>query len=141
MSEAPDVALLSIRPEYADAILSGSKRVEFRRRPLATSVTHVVIYSTRPEGRVVGICRVVAQHRASPSELWSEFQHCGGIARRAFDAYFEGTREAYAIELAMPRTISPEDGVSLAELGATRPPQSFQYVRDVARGRVLEFAP
>lgn len=48
------VALISIRPRYAHAILDGRKTVEFRKRRLAEDVTHVVIYSTRPDRAVIG---------------------------------------------------------------------------------------
>lgn len=98
------------------------------------------MYSTLPQGRVVGVCQVLAQHRATPEELWKQFRTCGGITKKAFDAYFHGSSEAYAIELVRPRRISVDEGIELADLGASRPPQSFQYIRDSGRGRVLEFA-
>lgn len=140
MSEAPDVALLSIRPQYVKAILDGRKTVEFRRRPLATSIKFVVVYATQPEGKVVAICPVLAQYVAAPHEIWAKFGDKGEIGRREFDRYFEGALLGCAIALGEPRAIGPASELSLADLGASRPPQSFQYVRDRARGRVLEYA-
>ena len=140
MSEAPEVALLSIHPKYANAIFSGRKRVEFRRRPLSRSVSHVVVYATLPEARVVGVCRVIAQHQGSPNELWQRFADCGEISRADFFAYFSGRSEAVAIELESPTRFDPTDGLTLADLGASRPPQSFQYISNRGRGKVLELA-
>ncbi len=42
------IALMSIHPQYANAIVEGTKRVEFRKRPLARNVTHVIVYATAP---------------------------------------------------------------------------------------------
>src|SRR5690606_16414773 len=41
-------ALMSIRPEYAERILAGTKRIEFRKRPLASDITDVIVYATTP---------------------------------------------------------------------------------------------
>jgi hypothetical protein len=41
--------LLSLRPQFADAILSGTKTVELRRRPInAQSGTPILLYASRP---------------------------------------------------------------------------------------------
>ena len=52
LASQPDrrIALMSIRPQFAAAILDGSKRVEFRKRPLAADIGTVVIYATKPVG-------------------------------------------------------------------------------------------
>ena len=47
-------ALLSVKPEYAEKILSGEKIYEFRRRIFKRKdVDILVIYATRPQCRVV----------------------------------------------------------------------------------------
>ena len=47
--------LLSIRPEHVENIRSGIKTFEFRRRIFARrDVRTVLIYCTRPVGRLVG---------------------------------------------------------------------------------------
>ena len=50
--------LLSIYPCYARKILSGEKRLEFRKAWPSSGVTSFVIYSTSPVQRIVGIARV-----------------------------------------------------------------------------------
>ena len=48
------IVLMSIRPEYAKALLSGTKTVELRKARLANSTLHIVIYSTAPVQRWCG---------------------------------------------------------------------------------------
>ena len=121
------VVLMSIHPEYAQAILDGTKRVEFRKRALAPSVTHVVIYSTAPVQRVVGWFKIGAQHVNAPEELWNRFRDCGGVGYRDYSRYFRGKDKAVAIEVeSVQRFAAP---LSLQrDLGVEHPPQSFQYL-------------
>ena len=47
--------LLSIKPEFAEKILDGTKKFEFRRRVhTRPEVKSVIIYATMPVGRVIG---------------------------------------------------------------------------------------
>ena len=52
------VVLLSIKPKYADLILTGSKQVEFRRSWAAQDVGLIVLYSSSPIQKIVGIVEV-----------------------------------------------------------------------------------
>ena len=53
-SSARRIALMSIHPGYAEAILSGRERAEFRKRPLAEDVRTVLIYATAPVSAMSG---------------------------------------------------------------------------------------
>ena len=75
----PVVALLSIHPQYAEAILNGEKKVEFRKAGFSKDVTHVVIYATKPIGAVVGVFETDGSVVQSPRELWQTFSAVGGI--------------------------------------------------------------
>ena len=47
--------LLSIKPEYVDAIFAGSKHYEFRRRIFANrDIERIIVYASSPVQRVVG---------------------------------------------------------------------------------------
>ncbi|MDD8572078.1 ASCH domain-containing protein, partial [Escherichia coli] len=47
--------LLSIKPEYAESILSGKKKYEFRKNIFRNkNVDTIVIYATMPVGKVIG---------------------------------------------------------------------------------------
>ena len=80
-------ALLSIRPQYAEAILAGRKRYEFRRTIFRRAVDIVVIYATVPTKRLVAEF-VVAGIIAKPVEdLWRATRKYAGIDRQAFFRY------------------------------------------------------
>jgi predicted transcriptional regulator len=121
------VILMSIRPRFADAILRGEKRVEFRRKPIPADVTHVVVYATRPVGTVVGAFAVGRLDCASPDDLWTKFQDVAGIGSDEFARYFGEAEMGYALQI---DEVFPAEGDwdLLADFGVSRPPQSFQYV-------------
>jgi predicted transcriptional regulator len=121
------VALLSIHPEYADAIFDGEKGVEFRRSRLAPDVSVVLVYATQPVGRVIGWFEVEEVVEASPTRLWDDFSRSGGIARRAYRSYFRGARRAFGIVVRSPQRFATPQMLDEV-LPGTRPPQSFQYV-------------
>lgn len=131
------IALMSIHPEFCDAILDGRKLVEFRKRRLADDVSHVVIYATAPVSRLVGTFRVAGQQTSTPDALWRRFKHVGGIERGGFLSYYGGRDAGTAIEVAdVHRFAAPK---SLPDtLGIDRPPQSFQYLAEPARALLRE---
>jgi len=57
--------LLSIKPKFADRIMAGSKKFEFRkvifRQP---AIDEIVIYSSSPVKKIVGTCTIqsVVEH-------------------------------------------------------------------------------
>lgn len=123
------VALLSIRPKYAEEILAGRKRVEFRRRPLPQDVTRVVIYATAPVARVVGAFQVEAVDSTTPSEAWRQYHQVGGIGREDFESYYEGTDTAHVIRIRDVEIANSPFALSEVD-ESLRPPQSFVYLRD-----------
>lgn len=129
------VALFSIRPAYAQAILDGTKHVEFRRTPLSPEVAHVVVYSTSPVQQVVGTFDVEGVDNDSPAVLWDRYAHVGGITRDAYDAYFTGCESAYAIRVRRPVPLATPLSLGRVRPGL-RPPQSFQYLDEEAAARV-----
>lgn len=124
---AGEVALISVKPEYAERILAGSKRVEFRRAAFGRKVTHLVLYATKPTGRLVAMCEVSRVHRGAPAELWKSFGSVGGIGADRYWAYYRGAPDAVAIGIASVRRLA--DGLTLSDLGIDGPPaQSYRYV-------------
>ncbi|MCE2499909.1 MAG: ASCH domain-containing protein [Dehalococcoidia bacterium] len=124
------VALLSIHPRYVDLIRKGEKSVEFRRRPFARIISHIVIYSTTPVKRLIGVCEVERVVRDTPAALWYDHGDKGGITREALFAYLEGLLTATAIVIRKFIPFTTE--MYLPEIGIEHPPQSFQYLNDVA---------
>jgi predicted transcriptional regulator len=128
--------LMSIRPEYAEAILSGAKTFELRRRrPSFASGSRVVVYSSSPDQRLLGTFEAGTVHEANPGSLWRLVSKKAGITREAFDGYFEGCDLGYAIEVRSPKRLDPKPL-------RFRPPQSYLYLRPSSRGHqtVLRWA-
>lgn len=123
------VALMSIRPEFADAILSGDKSVEFRKRPVADDVSHVLIYATLPVGSLLGWFVVTGQSTTSPKDLWERFSSVAGISKDRFFDYYNQKELGTGIMVGTAEKF--HEPLPLAKLGeSVRPPQSFQYLTD-----------
>lgn len=123
------VALMSIHPEYADAIVAGTKKVEFRKRPIAGDVTHVLVYATAPVSAVVGAFTVTGQDTHEPRKLWRLFKKVAGISKSGFFAYYAEREHGTGIRVG--EVLVPEAPLSLQDdLGVARPPQSYQYLAD-----------
>lgn len=120
------VALLSIHPRFADAILSGDKRVEFRRRAPST-LTHVIVYATAPVQQIVGWFRVGGVEAETPSILWERFGSVGGVAAAEFSSYYDDCELGTAIRVAQVTRLDRPLPIDAVGRGA-KPPQSFRYV-------------
>jgi predicted transcriptional regulator len=128
--------LMSIRPEYAEAILSGSKTIELRRRRPSFAVgSQVVVYSSSPDRRLLGTFEAGQVYEAKPDDLWKKVKSKAGINRAAFDTYFQGCAVACAIEVREPRRLEP---LPLR----FRPPQSYLFLtkRRRAHQTILRWA-
>lgn len=139
MSDCSDI-LISLAPTYTQAILSGRKTVELRRRRMhVTSGTRVWIYSKVPVGSVQATALVEHVCHADPEALWAQFQHAADISRSAFNAYFAGCAKGCAVVL---REISPvQPAMELAHLrtkiAGFHPPQFFKRLRKDQRSVLL----
>ena len=121
--------LISLEPRHAENILSGSKRVELRKRAIRVSPGAVVwMYSKLPQGSIVGYATVVRSRKAMPQTLWRRYGAETGISRNEFFEYFYLADDGFALELeGFTRLREP---VSLSRLRAVdskfHPPQFFK---------------
>ena len=133
--------LLSIRPNFADRILDGSKKVEFRRRhPRQIELgTRMLIYASSPVRALIGTAVVVDVVEASPEEVWDEYQAVAGIDHEQFNAYYEECERAIVIRLSKPVRLSK--AIPLDDLRSRwpgfHPPQQFAYL---SSDRVLKIS-
>ena len=119
--------LLSVHPEWARAIASGIKQVEFRRRGPKRPISTAVIYSTAPVQAVVAICTITSIDTASPHAIWRRYGHLGLISPEKYNMYYRGRSLAVAIRFS--RIVALPYPCSLRAIGWDRPPpQSFGYV-------------
>jgi predicted transcriptional regulator len=120
--------LLSIKPEYADKILSGEKKFEFRKSIFKrTDVTAIIIYATMPVGKVVGEFEIENILSDRPEEIWYQTKEASGISKFFFDAYFLNREKAYAIQVKNVKSYkTPMDLGDLKQ--GLKAPQSFAYI-------------
>jgi predicted transcriptional regulator len=120
--------LLSIKPEYAEMIFSGEKQFEFRKAVFRNpAVKTVVIYATKPVGKVLGEFDVEEILAEKPSTLWPLTSKFAGISRLFFNEYFRGRKTAYAIRVREARRYVTPLNLG-AVLGSGVAPQSFCYI-------------
>jgi len=120
--------LLSIKPEYAEQILKGRKKFEYRKSIFKNSkVDTVIIYATMPIGKVIGEFKVGNIISLTPRELWKFTEKYAGISRTFFDEYFFNRDVGFAITVENPKRYSRPINLQDFIPGAT-PPQSFRYI-------------
>lgn len=118
---------MSIHPRFADAILKGTKRVEYRKRALAPDIETVLIYATAPVQQVIGRFSVSHHVIDTPARVWRRTQGSGGVARDFFDAYYANS--GVAVGIAISSATRFERPWALTELAPDiTPPQSFMYL-------------
>jgi predicted transcriptional regulator len=124
----PTNAILSIKPDFAEAIFRGEKQFEFRRKVFKTQTpTKIFVYASAPISKVIGHFEVAAVISKQPSNLWRDTKHAAGIKRSYFFKYFSGCHEAHALKVRKPVRYSKPLNLS-DTFGIDRPPQSFCYV-------------
>lgn len=132
--------VFSIKPEYCRKIVTGEKTIELRRRfPMSVPAgTTALIYETSPTRALSGIAQIGEVYRRSPQEIWQSFGEKACIAKKDFDAYFDGVDNAFAIELRngrpLPRALKLSE---LRDRFSFEPPQSFLYATPKMREALL----
>lgn len=121
--------LLSIKPEFAEKILLGIKRFEFRKvLPKSHEMSTVVIYATMPVGKVIGEFDVGEILSDTPKNIWCTTRENAGISKEYFNEYFEGRNIAHAIGVKSVRRYKKPASLS-KYLPSGVPPQSFCYIQ------------
>lgn len=119
--------LLSIHPEFADAIFDGYKLYEFRRVLFKEHVEEVVVYATMPVARVIGSFKIAGIYEDAPKALWAKTKAKAGVTEEKFDSYFRDRTKAFAIKVSDPVRFSIPQPLSNF-LASNTPPQSFCYI-------------
>ena len=120
--------LLSVKPEFANAILNGDKRFEFRRTIFrAETVKRIVLYASSPVQRVIGEFQLEGILTLELPALWRLTKEFSGITRCYFDEYFSGCSRGHALKVGRCK---PYDyPLELPRhFGIQYPPQSFRYL-------------
>ncbi|ECB9671315.1 hypothetical protein FL873_05375 [Listeria monocytogenes] len=121
--------MLSIKPEFVKEIIEGNKLFEYRKAIFKkTNIDSVVIYATKPYGKVVGEFLIDHIIEEEPTELWNLTSEFSGITKKIFNEYFEGRTVGYAIKI--KEYIPYEEPLDLSFFSNIKTaPQSFCYLQ------------
>lgn len=120
------IILLSIHPKFADLIIAGKKKYEYRKVMPSETVSHIVLYCTSPIRKVVAVVEVVEELTDTPAKLWKKTSKGGAITKKHFAFYFNGKTYANAFKLGKVTLF--DKPMTLAELYVANSPQSFRYL-------------
>ncbi|MCH8837464.1 MAG: ASCH domain-containing protein [Candidatus Marinimicrobia bacterium] len=124
--------LMSIKPKYAERIISGEKRVELRRRRPSKigEGSIVLLYVSDPVQSITGAFCVDYIIEKPTGQLWKLVKDTASVTRDEFEKYFTGTLVGVGIffskfvlfpEPIMLHTFS-KDNMPF------HPPQGFRYI-------------
>jgi predicted transcriptional regulator len=131
--------IISVRPLWANAFFldSNPKILELRKGSFGASLKAgdiIVIYSTLPEGNVIGKVQVVNRQLLSIPELWyrSQYGELAKVSRQQFDTYYANHESAVAVWVDTPEFFSfPFSLNQLRQIWGQswQPPQQIQQLR------------
>ncbi|MNH14629.1 ASCH domain protein [compost metagenome] len=138
-SEQPSgrAVLLSIKPKYADLILAGTKRVELRRSWPSNDVGVMVLYSSAPIQKLVGVAFIDRIEECDFESLWTLANtNGGGVTYDELKAYTKGKKTAFGVMINRVKVADTQ--VDPKEIFPSfTPPQSFMYLDPTDFSRVM----
>ena len=107
--------LLSIKPLYAEMIIEGTKKYEFRTRKCRDDIRKIIFYATAPQSQVVGEAEIEDVLVGPPTEIF-------------FREYYKNKEVAVAYKLKNVNAYKEQK--TLKDYGITHVPQSFIYLNE-----------
>jgi len=124
------IALVSIKPKYADLILSGEKTIELRKM-FNHKINRVYLYASSPVKRIVA----VFDCNATDFQVYNNDYVCelACVSLEEYCDYFRNSKTKWFIS---PYDVKPINK-TLADIGLKRPPQNYQFL-NAAQIKILE---
>ncbi len=123
--------MLSIKPKYAEKILTGHKKFEFRKKiwKRERNIKKVYIYATSPVKKILGFFTINTILKGNPKKLWEICREFAGISESEFFKYFDGHLQSYAIGIkkVVKYDIPIEKDILI---GCLKAPQNFMYINE-----------
>jgi predicted transcriptional regulator len=133
--------VISIKPEHANNIVDGKKRVEIRRSfSQKWQNSRVLIYSSSPQKHFVGEAVIGEIHSANPQKVWEIWKDEIGCTKEDYFSYCKGSEKVYAItfsDINKFRHSIPKTQIELLIKKDLNPPQSYC---EVQKGNVWPLA-
>lgn len=128
--------VLSIHPEFAEAIMAGTKQVELRKPPFPKDARSIIMYATSPVRYLVGSFTVENIAVNSPGLVFLMTEGKTGIGLDDFMAYYKGKKWAVAIiikdNFRFTNHIDPDKYIK-----NWSPPQSWRYITWKEHDRIV----
>lgn len=121
--------LLSIKPKYVTEIFEGRKKFEYRKSIFKRKdIKSVVVYATKPVGKIIGEFEIGNVLEFSPNVLWEKTKDFSGIDKDEYMRYFNDRDRGFAIGI--KSFIIYDKPLKLNEFDETIKvaPQSFRYI-------------
>ncbi len=120
--------LISIKSQYIFSIFNGTKQYEYRKKwPMHTSIKQVMIYATKPVGKIVGQFEIENILESTPQDIWEKTKKYAGISQHWFKAYFNKKTSAIALKIKNPYRY--EEPLKLQDIHRNlKPPQNYYYI-------------
>ena len=130
LPEIKKALIISVKPVYADLIISGAKTFELRRtRPNISEGHPILLYESSPKKKLSAILISGKVYARKLTGLWALVKNKCGITKCEFDKYFSGKEAGYAI--AINDVFLVPEPISLIELKECsdkfHPPQCYRY--------------
>lgn len=121
--------LLSIKPQYAQRIFEGKKKYEYRRNVFKRDdIDTIIVYVTKPVGKVIGEFKIDEILEDSPNEIWKKTKLYSGIKKKDYMEYFSERKKGFAIGIKHAQVY--DEPLDLMDINPKikSAPQSFMYV-------------
>lgn len=74
--------LLSIKPEFVEEIVLGKKKFEYRKSIFKREgISSIVVYATKPYGKVVGEFEIEDILYDKPENIWNKTKDFSGVTK------------------------------------------------------------
>jgi len=125
------ILLISVKPKFAEKIMSGEKTVELRKSaPLNIKKGNVILlYVTSPVKELWGYCQIDNIIKDNPTDLWKKVKKTAGISEKEFFEYFKNYENGYGLVIKNIRNIEPIELENLKlSINGFYPPQTYCYI-------------
>ena len=118
--------ILPIKPIYAERIISGEKKYEYRKKICKNIIDKIYIYETAPVKKIIGECDVIGMISMEKAKVWNATKADAGISKSEFEQYFQKEDIANTYVIDNPRKY--KKAMTLADRGIDYIVQSYTYV-------------
>ena len=121
--------ILSIKPKWAEKILSGEKQIELRKKLWNNKrkIKRAYLYASSPIKKFVGFIDIESVFKERIEFLWLFSKNFSCLSKQEFDKYFSGHSHGSCIVIKEAKRFrNPIDPKEI--IPDFKPPQNFCYI-------------